>query len=473
MNPRAIPSAGAAMRRSAAPIALALALLGTPPARPAGAQEFTPPPEAGDGDYEVERTDSLADGVYETTYAANGSVRSAPRRSQRLRFRGGGTAGSLREGDDALAGGRLEAPLARGTLRVGRLAPRWNRGLLLGAPAEVWSEVAPERGELAALRGRAGEGAAWEAGERLAVLSGRFSRRTLHAARASAGPFTFAGVGGPAGRQASAGVGFAGSGHELAMDARGNWRAESVWNAAEGPLALRVLVRAGTSGYQSLAEPRRTGPSRALAASARGGTGRNEARGLFALWRYAPGAPGYRGFLEVHRSLVQHADVFVGFEEHRGWRRVPGSSAAAAAAVGMRQGTWCEWRAASPRGRLALRHEWWAGRPWLRSVVRRVSIVNVQAALPADMLLSVAHAAWRVRRGERAYVLETDADRLVLRALSGAGTRTRCELDAPVLGGRARLGIAISGGDGRDVAPRWTAEWTRRARLEARHGGPR
>lgn len=449
-----------AWRRAVA--GLALALLVAPAGR---AQELTPPPEAGEGDYEAERADTLAEGAYETSWSANGTARSAPRRAQRLRFRGGGTSGSLREGDDALAGGRLEAPLARGTLRVGRLAPRWGRGLVFGAPAEVWSDVAPGRGGTPALRGRTGEGAAWDAGERVTLLTGRFARRAIHGARAGLGPLALAGAAGRPGRQASAGLGFAGSAHELAVDGRGGWRAESAWFAGEGPLGLRLLARAGTPGYRSLAEPKRTGPSRALAASARAGGARRDARLLLAAWRFAPGAAGARLSAEARQSLARGAELFAGFEEQRGTRRDPAFAASAPGPAGMRQGLWCEWRVGDARGRLALRHEWWGARAFAREAVRRVSIASVEAALPGGAVLAVTHAAWLARRGERAWLLETAEDRLVLRALTGAGTRTRAELAVPAAGGRATLGIAIAEPGGRAAAPRWTAEWTRRARI--------
>lgn len=463
-RPRAGARPGGWRRPRAARLALLVALAALA-ARPASGQELTPPPEAGEGDYEMERADSLAEGAYETSWSANGTPRTAPRRAQRLRFRGGGTSGSLREGDDALAGGRLEAPLARGTLRVGRLAPRWGRGLVFGAPAEVWSDVAEARGETVALRGRAGEGAAWDAGERVTLLTGRFSRRAIHGARAGLGPLALAGAAGRPGRQASAGFGSAASAHEVAMDGRGGWRAESAWSAAEGPLALRLLARAGTPGYRSLAEPKRTGPARALAASARAGGARRDVRLLLAAWRFAPGAAGARLSAEARQSLGRSADVFAGFEEQRGTRRDPAFTAAAPAPSGLRQGIWCEWRAGGARGRLALRHEWWGARAFARAAVRRVSVASAEAALPGGASLAVTHAAWLARSGERAWLLEAAEDRLVLRALSGAGTRTRAELSVPALGGRARLGIAIAQPARRSAAPRWTAEWTRRARL--------
>jgi hypothetical protein len=449
------------VRRSLA----ALALAGWFTASGAFSEELVPPPEAGEGDYELERADSLAEGAFETSFSATGTARSTPRRAQALRFRGGGTSGSLREGNDALAGGRLEAPLARGTLRVGRLAPRWGRGLVFGAPAEVWAGAAQDRGEGAAFRGRAGEGAAWAAGERVTVLTGRFARRTVHGARARAGPLSLGGATARGGSQASLGSDLGAASHELAVDGRGGWRAESAWDASEGAVTLSVFARAGTPGYRSLAEPRRTGPARALAARATLAGESGETRALMALWRFAPGADGVRTSLEVHRRLVHHADVLFGFEEQRGTRRDPAYLAGAAATAGMRQGAWCEWHAGDPRARLALRHEWWGERAFVRSAVRRVSVASADAALPGGARLVVTHAAWLARRGERAYLLEDGEDRLVIRAISGAGTRTRCELNVPAMGGRARLSIAIAESGGKTAAPHWTAEWTRRARL--------
>jgi len=192
---------------------------------------------------------------------------------------------------------------------------------------------------------------------------------------------------------------------------------------------------------------------------------RESRRALVALWRFAPGADGVRASLEVRRRLVHHAEVLFGFEEQRGTRRDPAYLTGAAATAGMRQGAWCEWHAGDPRARLALRHEWWGERAFVRSAVRRVSVASADAALPAGARLAVTHAAWLARRGERAYLLEDAEDRLVIRAVSGAGTRTRCELSVPAMGGRARLSIAIAESGGKAAAPHWTAEWTRRARL--------
>lgn len=430
----------------------------------ARADELVPPPEAGEGDYEIERADSLADGAYETSYSAGGTPRTAPRRAQRVRFRGGGTSGSLREGDDALAGGRLEAPIARGTLRLGRLAPRWGRGLVFGAPAEPWSTAAADRGEGSAFRGRSGEGAAWEAGESATLLTGRFARRTLWGARARAGPLLLGGAAVRGSGQASAGFGPEDASVEVAADGRGRWRAETAW-LVDSPLRVSLLVRAGSAGYRPLAEPRRAGPSRALAAAGTLARGGSETRALLAAWRFAPGTEGRRASLEVRQRLVHHAQVLIGFEEQRGTLRDPAGSTGAAVAAGMRQGAWGEWRGESPRGALALRHEWWGARAFARAAVRRVSVASGEAALPGGARLAIQHAVWIARRGERAWLLEPGEDRLVLRALSGAGSRTRCELTVPALGGRARLAIATAESGGKAATPHWTAEWTRRARL--------
>ena len=83
------------------------------------AQALEPPPEAGEGDYTLERADSLDDAEFEVAIGATSHGGSSYRGSQRVSFRGGGARGTLRDGDDALAGGRVEARLAGGR-RSGR-----------------------------------------------------------------------------------------------------------------------------------------------------------------------------------------------------------------------------------------------------------------------------------------------------------------------------------------------------------------
>src|SRR5262245_15631640 len=176
------PRAAARAMRSAALILAVLAC-----ASAARAQSLEPPPEAGDGDYTLEHADSLADAEFEVAIGASSNGRSEPRRSQRVSFRGGGARGTLRDGDEALSGGRVEAPLAGGMLAAGRLAPRWGRGLVLGGSSEPWVFSPSDRGVGARFRGRAGTGLAYDT-ERGDVFAGRFADRSVFGVRARAGP---------------------------------------------------------------------------------------------------------------------------------------------------------------------------------------------------------------------------------------------------------------------------------------------
>ena len=96
-------------------IALLLAWLCSAPI--VRAQSFEPPPEAGEGDYTLERADSLDDAEFEVAIGATSHGGSSYRGSQRVSFRGGGARGTLRDGDDALAGGRDSARRPRGPRR--------------------------------------------------------------------------------------------------------------------------------------------------------------------------------------------------------------------------------------------------------------------------------------------------------------------------------------------------------------------
>src|SRR5215471_9145680 len=145
-----------------------------------------PPPEAGEGDYTLERADSLDDAEVEVAIGAASHGGSNVRRSQRVSFRGGGTRGTLRDGDEALSGGRVEAPLAGGTLAAGRLSPRWGRGLALGGAGEPWVFTAEDRGAGARYRGRAGTGLGWDLG-RAGLFGGRFAGHDVFGARSRAG----------------------------------------------------------------------------------------------------------------------------------------------------------------------------------------------------------------------------------------------------------------------------------------------
>jgi hypothetical protein len=423
-----------------------------------------PPPEAGEGDYVAELADSLDPGWVETTIATRGRAGSAPRSDERLRFSGGGAAGSLRGGDDPLSGSRIEVPLAHGALHVGRLAPRWGRGLVLGSPAQPWAIEAEDRGEGSALRGHTGDGAvlALGSGGAVELLAGRFAKRPLAGARVRAGPASLGAVGDGADVQTSAAVSGGGGAAELVMSRAGRWRAELLARGG-GRFAPALRVRAGLAGFRSLAEPRRAGPARALAFSASRAISRTRASVQGALWAFASGASGARGCLELQQRLVHHDVVDLGLEEQHGTRRDPALAASPPAAAGMRQGGWCEWRGRRAGRALALRHELWGARAFARRASRRAMAARAESPLPWGARLTLSHVVWSAH-GEPLYLVEVDPDRLTLRASSGEGERTRVELAAPFGGGRARAGAEWTWSATRKAAPGWSIQWTRRAR---------
>lgn len=432
----------------------------------ARAQALEPPPEASGDDYTLERADTLADGTVETSWSADGRAGVAPRRGQRLRFRGAGASASVREGADPLAGGSLDAGVRGGRLRVGRLAPRWGQGLVLGGAAEPWSRAADDRGEGAEFRGRSGSGAEWAAaGEGAGLFAGTFQKRRIAGARAAAGPCALGWLGDGGARQCSAALDHDVVALEGAFDTRGRWRAEASSRAAFGATAIAWRARAGHAAFRSLAEPRRSGPARALALTA---ARERDAGGLVAhgaLWAFGPGVAGSRGALEVHWRLVHHAAVVFGIEEQHGTRRDPAFFALTSATSGMKQGWWAEWRGERDGRELALRHELWGERAFARSTLRRALVARGGTPLPFGGALSLQHAVWSARSGERVWLPEPGDDRLTLRALSGSGSRTRLDVDAPALGGRVRAGVTWTLGGTGTRAPGWSLEWIRRTRL--------
>ena len=470
---------------------VAALLLLLPLAGPLAAQPLEPPPEAPEGeDYTAEPIDSLAAGEVEMGLSAAGRAGSAPSRRRRLRFSGDDLSGAVREGsDDPLAGGSLDGRARLGTFTVGRLAPRWGRGLLLGAAGDPWQREALDRGSRARFRGRAGDGLMLRRGERdaLEALVGRFGRRRLAGLRARhAGVAAGTLSDGRGAHQASLALARGSGDVELVMDRAGRWRAEALLERAlerppePGGAPRRVdrastawraslRARAGGAGFASLAEGGRPGPAQALALGFEGPTHDATLAVVGALWRFRPGVAGARAGLAVERALAHHGALAFGFEEQRGARRDRGETATLASlasrAAGMRQGWWGEWWSGPGPLALGLRHESWGERPWARSVVRSVTTARVEARGPAAIALGVTHSVYRVRRGESLYLPEAESDRLVLRAVSGEGERTRIEGRAPFAGGRLRatLGLAVAGE--RRARPQWTLDWTRRARL--------
>jgi hypothetical protein len=98
-------------------------------------------------------------------------------------------------------------------------------------------------------------------------------------------------------------------------------------------------------------------------------------------------------------------------------------------------------------------------------VVRGVTSARLEAHGPAGLELGITHTVFRVQRGESLYLPEIESDRLVLRALSGEGERTRIEARTPFAGGRVRAALHLASVSARESRPQWTLDWTRRAHV--------
>ena len=440
------------------------ALLALVVASVARAQSLEPPPEAGEGDYTLERADSLDDAEFEVAIgAASHGSGSDFRGSQRVSFRGGGARGTLRDGDEALSGGRVEAPLARGTLTAGRLSPRWGRGLALGGTGEPWVFTAEDRGAGTRYRGRAGTGLGFDV-RGTSLLAGRFAGHEVLGAHTRAGAGAVGVLAGGGGVQGSVSLDSEQRSWELAFDRLGRWRAEAASSGAIGDTRVSLRARGGLAAFRSLAEPARAGPPRALAGAATRAFALADVSAFGALWAWRVGESGARAALEVDARLGEHQSFACGAEDQHGPRREPSPRARPS---GTRQGWWCEWRGGSPGARLALRHELWGTRALARDAVRRAVVARADWAVPFGGRLALTHAVWRVRSGESLYLPEAQADRLVLRASSGAGSRTRCDLRLPIATGTIRLGLSLATGGTRSASrrPEWSVEWSRRSRL--------
>ncbi len=452
-------------------LALGLALPAVPGARAAPGDEAAakpaddaaaePPPEAAAGeDYAIALDDSLADDTIEVGVGASGRPGIAPRRTRRIRFRGEGLHADVREGKgDPLAGGAIEGRIARGTLHAGRLAPRWGRGIVLGAPAEPWDVRADDRG---AGTGRAGDGISFRRGERAGVetLAGTFERRRLGGARLFSGPWKAGGIT-DGRRHAQSSLGFAGGADEIefAMDERGRFRVDALRVRETAGGKLEAHARAGAAGFRSLAEPRRSGPAQAVTLRFLPARAALATQAIASWWRFRPGLAGARAALQTGADLPS-GHVVLGLEEQHGPRRASGSFRAAR---GMRQGAWGEWTARGPALTVSFREEVW-GAQRFRRAVRRVSGVRAEVLAPGGVRVRAAHTAFRVAFGENLYLREAYSDRLVLRALTGRGTRTQLEVRFPAGGGRLTLSLQLT--HTRAGPPRmvWSLDWARTAR---------
>ena len=240
--------------------------------------------------------------------------------------------------------------------------------------------------------------------------------------------------------------------------------APSTARSAEEPSAgPRLRARAGHVAYRSLAEGARSGAARLIAAGDAWDLGATSVRIDAALWSFGTGADGSRAALEVRRALGQHAATSLGCEEQHGQRRAP-PEGTSLHPIGMRQGCWLECSTVA-RGRIfRIRHELWGAHAFARSEVRRLIAASIEMPLSAGARLTVLHAVWRASRSERLYLPEDEVDRVTLRAVSGAGARTRLQAALPLLGGRVRAALVWTDPSPPRATPGWSVEWTRRVR---------
>ncbi len=432
-----------------------------PCAAPLGADPVELPADVPEGaDHALEPADTLATGELELGLGLAGGSSRAVERRRRVRFTEPDLSGTVREGaGDPLAGGSIEARAAAGELVAGKLAPRWGRGLLLGSPGDPWQRAAIESGATG-LRGRTGEGVLYRPGHGAAeLLVGRFAHRDLAGLRGGLGALSLGVLGDRRGAaQSSLGLARGGGAGEIVLDRRGAWRAEGLLSRGGGAWTLAACVRAGSASLRSLAEPGRSGPARAAVLSAAGETPLGSLQILSAAWRFRAGRAGARLALELARPLGSGAALAAGFEEQHGVRRESQRE------TGLRQGAWLEWsRPAEPLG-LSLRHETWGARGGLREAVRVASSVRIEARMPGGIEAALGHCVFRVRRGENLYLREAESDRLMLRALSGEGQRTRLDLSVRLARGTLHATWHLADVTGRPEASRWALEWVRHSR---------
>lgn len=432
------------------------------PGRPAAEDAPEPPvdvPE--DADVTFERADSLADGNVEVEMGLRG-LGGSLRRERSLRFRGDDLDATVREGaGDPLAGAELGGRGGAGSWRIGRVAPQWGRGWLVGSPEAPWS-VAPGPAGGGFRAGPRGDVALLSIGDglRLDGLVGHFAKRDLVALRAS-GRGLSATVVGHRGGLGGVGLGLSSDSVavELAMDHRNRWRGELALGRETFGGRATLVGRAGSRAFRALLAPARSGPAEALAGGWDAPPGRLQPRARAGLWRFGEGFAGARGALEVDVGLAQHAELTLGFEEQRGTRRETTDSR------GMRQGWWGEWHGGTDPVRLELRLETWGRGARARGPVRSVSGAGVEVRTPFGGRLSAEHRVYRSGRGESLRLPELESDRLVLRALSGAGEDTRIEWTLPGPAGRMRAGLSFTAAARKPARTQWTIHWARRARV--------
>ena len=452
------------MVRAAAAALAASLLLVTCSAR----ADTEPPPEAPENsDYVLEPEDSTGAGDVGLGFALSGRAGARPQVARRVRFDDGELSAGMRDGaGDPLAGAAARWRLGWGDLALGRIAPQWGLGLVLGSAGEPWSRAPVDRGPESAWRGRSGEGARLAFGGRTLggdVFAAHFGRRSLAGAGVRAGPMALGAVAAVGAVQVSVSAASGSDAAELAMDGQGRWRAAVARRATLGAWIADLRARGGAVAFRSLAEPRRSGPAQGGSLTLGGGRGLR-AHLLAAWWRFQPGVTGARAALELSRSMAHHGSLALGLEEEHGARRDPPPRL-----TGLRQGAWGEWRGGDPAVVLTLRHELWGVHPFARAAVRELSLARIEARPAGGVTVTLEHAVWRVRKAEAIYLAEAGEDRVTLRALAGSGSRSRLALGVPGARGRLRASAGWAGSG----APQWRIDWTRTARMAGSHDAAR
>ncbi len=123
------------------------------------------------------------------------------------------------------------------------------------------------------------------------------------------------------------------------------------------------------------------------------------------------------------------------------------------------------WAAGTGRLALTLRQEQWGVPPWARQSLRSALSARVQVQAPANLTLRATHTIFVTRRGESIYLPESDSDRMTLRALSGAGERTRFEVRVPAARGLLLAALNLSSSSGQSIRSQWRLDWVTHARI--------
>lgn len=427
-----------------------------------------PPDEAQPGaDYELERDQGLGAGEIEVGYSI--ASRSGGRAIQRRRvaMREAGVEAEVREGrGDALAGAALGARVPGGWLALGRAAPRWGRALVIGTPHEPWRARGFDAAENAQ-RARAGDAIEFRRAGALAVdlVAAHASGTRLAAARLGLGAAALelaiarGGVDRRVRPLAGLALTAARSEAELGLGAHGTWRLEAVHATSSRGVSLGM--RLGHFDYSGASPLRVAPPSAALTAALRTAPRRAlQALAEGALWRSPGGQTGHRAALEVTADMAQHEAIQMGLEERRGVRR----AAAEPADGALRQGLWAEWRRGFPGVSMNLRHEWWGQSGGLARPVRELARAELEARARSSFAASLTVWLYRSWAGEPQYLADSEVDRNIWRAVSGAGRRTRLRLSLPAAGGSVRASLTVTQSGGSAPPPQWTLDWSRRNR---------